>query len=214
MNEKLNEIDKKLKDYARSFRPINEELFNIGVELGRLLEAEKINSYRSPFFQQLEQQTDDRETKREIAEKIANLLLQMVVKANKEQLKETGFVEYSAARYTSGSNLKDEISEKYSIKYRSITQTEVGGDFDIHFEVIGELKSIFEKHNVVPFFETTLYNSTGEDSEAMYSAESADKSFGVGAWSIRYSDKMTINELREFADSVEKNLLFLMMKNS
>jgi hypothetical protein len=50
MNNNLNLIDHTVRDYANKHRTLDEKLFNLGVELGRLLEKDGISDYRLPFF--------------------------------------------------------------------------------------------------------------------------------------------------------------------
>lgn len=215
MSEKLNEIEDQLKNYANSNRQINEELFNIGVELGRLLEKRGIDAHRLQFFEQQEARRIEEKNKYDLAKKSGKVILQLVQAAYILQYKEYGSIEFSDNRnHRSDSKLEDEIAERFCLQLANTNQNSVGGELELGFRILSQLAILFERYELPPFILIILENDSGEDSVTLYDEESIQRTLRARGDIFTNTRNLSTSSLEQFGMELEKFALFKLMKNS
>lgn len=215
MSEKLNEIEDQLKNYANSNRQIDEELFNIGVELGRLLEKRGIDAHRLQFFEQQEARRIEEKNKYDLAKKSGKVILQLVQAAYILQYKEYGSIEFSDNRnHRSDSKLEDEIAERFCLQLANTNQNSVGGELELGFRILGQLAILFERYELPPFILIILENDSGEDSVTLYDEESIQRTLRARGDIFTNTRNLSTSSLEQFGMELEKFALFKLMKNS
>jgi len=214
MNEQITKLNKAVVEYADKHRTLDEKLFSIGVELGRLLEKGGISDYRLPFFVEQEAAKNLAQTKQALIERARKLLLGIVIKAYKAELEENGAISidasYSGRREE---HLSDTIVSRYSFKHTGTQQHSVGCDFTLTFLLQGKLQEIFQRHSVSPQFEISAHNNSGDDDETLYEAEDVDSAFyGLNIHLNGHTTELSVEQLETFLDDFSKNLLFAVIK--
>jgi len=203
MDKELKELNKQIEGYVKG-RKADESIFNFGVQLGRILEKNKVENYRLSFFSEQEAKENQLESKRTRIDSVNKILQKIICLAHKEEIRENGSISYDAGWRGRNAPLNKEIEEKYNITYSSINQTNVGGDFDIYFMLNGQLKDLFEKHNVPTQIEITLSNSSGEEEEYLRDEEDVDNFYSPHISLYPHHDNITLEKVDAFAKDVEK----------
>lgn len=205
MKAEFEKLNKKIKKHVGDFGKADEDLFNFGIELGRLLEKNEIKQHRLEFFINQENEQNAIEFKRKRIDSVNKILQNIIGWAHKEEFKLSGTINYESGWRAKNHPLSEPVQNKFNITYSRINQNNVGGDFDIYFMVNSKLREIFEKHKVGIEVETTLSNSSGEDDEYITSEDDAENSFYSTRISLYpHNDNRTIAEIDAFATDVEK----------
>lgn len=205
MTAEFEKLNKKIKKHIGEYGRADEKVFNFGIELGRLLEKNKIKEHRLEFFIEQENNENQTEAKRERINSVNKIIGNLIGWAHKEQFSKSGSIHYETSWRSSNNPLSEEIEKKYHIKYTRINQNNVGGDFDIYFLLNGKLKDIFEKHKVGIEVETTLSNSSGEEDEYITNEDDAENSFyGTQISLYAHQENKSVAEIDAFAIDVEK----------
>jgi hypothetical protein len=205
MKTDIDKLNKKIKKHVGEYGKADEVLFNIGIELGRILQKNDIKELRLDFFVQQENEHNQTEAKRNRIDSVNKIIQNIIGWAHKEQFNKTGTIHYESGWRADNKPLSEEVESKFNITYSRINQNNVGGDFDIYFMLNGKLKEIFEKHKVGIQVETTLGNSSGEEDEYLTSEDDAENSFYSTHISLYpHHDNKTVEEIDAFATDVEK----------
>jgi len=216
MNDDLNKINEAVVKYADKHRTLDEKLFNLGVELGRLLEKDGISDYRLPFFVEQEDAENVAQEKGKLIRQAEKLLLDIVKKAYKAELDETGAItidaSYNGRRKT---HLSDDIVNQFLVKQTQTEQYQSGQDFTLTFILQGKLQEIFQRHSISPQFEITVSNNGGEEDETLYDADDIDHQlYRINIKQHAQATTLSVEQLKAFVDDLEKNVLFLLIKGS
>lgn len=204
MTAEFEKLNKKIKKHIGDYRRADEKLFNFGIELGRLLEKNKIKEHRLDFFIEQENNENQTEAKRERIDSVNKILSNLIKWAHKEQFRESGSIHYETGWHSSNKPLSDEIESKYHINYTRINQNNVGEDFDIYFKLNGKLKDIFDNHKIGIEVEISLSNSSEEEEEYINSEDDAENGFyGTQISLYAHQDKKSVSEIDAFASDVE-----------
>lgn len=205
MNNAIKNLNKKIREHTVETGKADETLFNFGVELGRLIEKNNIDSCRLDFFIEQEKELNLYESKRLRIDSINKIMRILIVKAHQEQYRTNRTIHYRTGWSNENTPLKKDIEHKYNISYSSIDQENVGGDFVIYFKLNGQLKDIFVEHKVGTRVEINLSNSSGEDHEYIASEEDSENDFYGTCISLspHDTDKSEF-EIDAFANDVEK----------
>ena len=205
MESVLKNLNKKIKEHVENTGNADETLFNFGIELGRFIEKNNIDSCRLEFFLEQEIQSNQFESKRLRIDSINNIIRILIVKAHQEQYRTKKTIHYRTGWSNENIPLNENIEHKYNISYSSIDQESVGGDFAICFKLNGQLKDIFIEHKVGTRVEINLSNSSGEDHEYIASEEDAENDF-YGTCIALYPHDIykSESEIDAFANDIEK----------
>ena len=204
MNIDLKNLDNKIREHTIDTGKADETLFNIGVELGRLIEKNNIDPCRLEFFIDQEKELNRYESARLRIDCVNNIIRKIIVKAHKEQYRTNGTIIYLTG-WNKNTPLNDSIENKYDITYSSIEQEYVGGDFEIYFNLNGQLKDIFVEHKIVTRVKIYLSNTNGEDRQYIASEEDSENDF-YGTCISLYPHDVNKSEYQidAFATDVEK----------
>lgn len=126
-------------------RRADEELFLMGMRLGRALAEQGLPDARLEFFSKQAQVAQCLEEAFELTAKMNKLAKVIVHGALKEQVKTHGM--WSVGRgYPAPQNaLADEIEQKYHLQISSIRQSYTDDDIDLEFDVGGTVGEIFAR---------------------------------------------------------------------
>ena len=164
MNTKIEEIETQLVNAIKKFGTNNEEVFNLGVKLGRELERINKPDFRLAIFSEIEAKQDISEQARIIKNGIEKLLLSRVRLAVTDIINASYGWTFGVGQYYSGDGkFSDDIIKKYDVKFYAIDQHNTNGDFDTYFSIKGKLLKCFEEYGCTPRLEVVLDNDSGED---------------------------------------------------
>jgi hypothetical protein len=213
MNTEFHILNEKVSKHISGRFRDDVQLFNLGVELGRLLEKSAVAEFELPIFSELKEKSKVLAEKKLVVKKIEQKILYIVKAAHKEQIKVHGIIRYFTKSYLNwNEKLSNEISVKYQLQHLNTQQTEVKGDFNLNFELIGDLGDIFQKNSIPSSVLVTLANSTGGDSESLLYEHNADAFSSLQLKIDTYSDQHSLCELESFFDELEKFLLIHLSK--
>jgi len=213
MNTEFHILNEKVSKHISGRFRDDVQLFNLGVELGRLLEKSAVAEFELPIFSELKEKSKVLAEKKLIVKKIEQKILYIVKAAHKDQIKVHGIIRYFTKSYLNwNEKLSNEISVKYQLQHLNTQQTEVKGDFNLNFELIGDLGDIFQKNSIPSSVLVTLANSTGGDSESLLYEHNADAFSSLQLKIDTYSDQHSLCELESFFDELEKFLLIHLSK--
>lgn len=213
MNEEIELLNQKIKEHIGQFAGADEVLFNIGVELGRYIERNKIETLRLPFFIEQERIKNEAEIKHKAINSVNAILQTVLVQAHKEQVEDDGYITYDAAYGASNEPLSKDIEKKFDIAYKGINQATEGEDFRLSFALKGKIGEIFSKHKVGLTFTTFLKNKRGEVSESITSEDNIESIFYRTSISLHsHNENMSLKEVSEFVAEVEKLYMFFCIK--
>lgn len=216
MTDDITKLNKAVVEYADKHRTLDEKLFNLGVELGRLLEKDNIAEYRLPFFVEQENAENIAQEKGKLIRQAEKRLLDLVKKAYKAELDESGAITIDAGyNGRKESHLSDDIVNQFLVKHTHTEQYQSGQDFTLTFLLQGKLQEIFQRHSVSPQFEITVSNNSGEEDETLYDADDIDHQlYRLNIKQHAQTTRLSVEQLKAFVDDLEKNLLFLLIKGS
>ncbi len=215
MDVELSKLEDVLSSILAKPHPDAEELYKLGIQVGRYLEKNGLPGYRSKVFIDREVVRKNRDTVREKIDALEQLLLKIVKCAIAESIEAGNRWSVSTDNsYTDKGTFGDEISKKYLIQYSRTEQEDTDCDFEVLFDLIGELKEAFESESIPPRFTVSLSNSTGGSSESIY---------GVGGLSSLYDAKILVNSfdpvwtadrLDKLMENLPSQVSYILLSNS
>lgn len=216
MNKQIEEINRLVKEHIGQYRKADERLFELGVELGRLLAKSSIDNYRLPFF--IEQKNFENQAKQKevLIKKAEALILKIVLNAYKAELANGNGIYIEPKSYSGRSgHLSEDTISKFGIVHTGTEQNGDGGDFKLKFCLQGLLSEIFQRHKVPPSVSVSVSNPTGEDNDAIYEVEELEANFYSLRLSIFHQNTiLTVDQLQIFLNDLEKNMLFTLIKGN
>ena len=215
MDVELSKLEDVLSSILAKPHPDAEELYKLGIQVGRYLEKNGLPGYRSKVFIDREVVRKNRDTVREKIDALEQLLLKIVKCAIAESIEAGNRWSVSTDNsYTDKGTFGDEISKKYLIQYSRTEQEDTDCDFEVLFDLIVELKEDFESESIPPRFTVSLSNSTGGSSESIY---------GVGGLSSLYDAKILVNSfdpvwtadrLDKLMENLPSQVSYILLSNS
>lgn len=214
MISKIDEINKKLENIlsVSSWQLDREDLFNLGVELGRELEKLKINEYVSPVWESINNKNEHDEKVRRACEKIEDFIATLVKQSVKRHIEETGSWSISKDGGYRLEKFDDEIVKQYNIQVLNCSMETYGGEFTVSFSVEGELLKLFEKFNIYEQFTVRIYNDTGEEDQTVYDVSDVNEYIDSVSLVIRERNEWALERFDECLNEISKPYLFLLIK--
>ncbi len=214
MIAKIDEINKKLENIlsVSSWQLDREDLFNLGVELGRELEKLKINEYVSPVWESINNKNEHDEKVRRACEKIENFIATLVKQSVKRHIEETGSWSISKDGGYRLEKFDDEIVKQYNIQVLNCSMETYGGEFTVSFSVEGEMLKLFEKFNIYEQFTVRIYNDTGEEDQTVYDVSDVNEYIDSVSLVIRERNEWALERFDECLNEISKPYLFLLIK--
>jgi len=214
MIAKIDEINKKLENIlsVSSWQLDREDLFNLGVELGRELERLKINEYVSPVWESINNKNEHDENVRRACEKIEDFIATLVKQSVKRHIEETGSWSISKDGGYRLEKFDDEIVKQYNIQVLNCSMETYGGEFTVSFSVEGELLKLFEKFNIYEQFTVRIYNDTGEEDQTVYDVSDVNEYIDSVSLVIRERNEWALERFDDCLNEISKPYLFLLIK--
>ena len=216
MATEIEKLNAKLNKYHGGHRNVDEELFNLGVKLGRLLEQQKIEDFRLAYFVNQEVANNLQSAKQILIDEIERILLGLLTMAIKEQISLYDSVSFDADWTTRRTTkLKDDIVNTFCLQIDDVSQQEVDGDLQVTFMTSGELSKILKKHKVVDKFAATLCNDNGGDGCTIHNENKVEDAFEYASIRLHAHDKkLKIDRLKAISNDLTGFYTFFVLKYS
>jgi hypothetical protein len=208
------DVDAKLRKLTEERKYKAEDIFNLGVQLGRHLEKEKLADVRLSYFAEFDEKTQLRSEFGQLHKSVCDWLERLVRMSIKEQISESKFRDWSIGfnrLYGNNGEFDANIVEKRYVQFKSVRRGE-GEHFIAFFEVQGKLKNLFEKHNQPTKFEIILDNDDGDDYVSISKEQQIDSLYGC---MISYNcelDREGVEIYSKFVNELEKSLLLILLQ--
>jgi hypothetical protein len=210
MKDKLAELDQKIEGHCVNTSRYDETMYNLGVEMGRLLERESIASHRPQVFQNFNQNNLLHTAKEAEYTRIKDYLAFIVRNAVGAQIDAYGAFCF-AASMNSQDLLSDDIVEKYHCQiYRSRNTTDT--HFVVHVDFVGQVEDALKLGKLPSRADIDLENTTGNDEEILYKGNDVKKFMDLSL-NVRVASYEEY-ELKAAADELEKIQFFLTMNTA
>jgi hypothetical protein len=215
MENKFDDIEKKLREIlSNGLYADREELFNLGVELGRRFSEHKIDDFRLDTWINLEKNHNRVnliiESERKIEEFIAKLLRLSIL----HQIKVNGSWSIARGGGYGMDRFEDEVVEQFNVQVVNCEMDIDGGDFVVNFEVTGELARIFDKYNISKRFETVIINHHGTNDQQLYDTKDLRSYISNINAHIRNSNNWELDEYEKFLQEISKPFIFYILTYS
>ena len=212
MIAEIQELDKRISAHCKS-EGYDEKLFNLGVELGRLLAEHNIASHRPAPFIEFESQKDIQASKNKQIQRANKAISFLIRNALAEQIEQHGEFCFDSNTSTFGcEKIEESIVAKFFVQIDRTTQREHGGSFEAEFILSGQLEPIFNKYGIDLYARADVENTTGAEEETIYNADDVDKIFGVSLRLNGHTTDLDELQLGTFADELEKITSWLTLK--
>lgn len=208
------DIDAKLRNLTEERKYKAEDIFNLGVQLGRHLEKEKLADVRLSYFAELDEKTQLRSEFGQLHKSVCDWLERLVRMSIKEQISASKFRDWSIGfnrLYGNNGEFDASIVEKRYVQFKSVRRGE-GEHFIAFFEVQGKIKNLFERHKQPTEFEIIVDNDDGDDYVSISKEEQIDSLYGC---MISYNcelDREGVESYSKFVDELEKSLLLILLQ--
>jgi hypothetical protein len=215
MANKIDEINIRLAAILNDGWALNkEQLFNLGVELGRELNSQNIDKFRLKVWSDIEKENLHEKEIRDAVKKIKDFIALLLRLSILEHIEEIGSWSIEKGGGYGLSLFSDEIVKKYNIQVLSCDMESYGGEFIVNFKVTDELEKIFKKNNIYTKFDARIYNDDGEEEQTLYDVKRlSDYIYGINAH-IRNNNDWKLEKYNEFLQEISKPFLFLIIKHS
>jgi len=208
--DKISEINHWLYKRSTSLKntSLDENLFEAGIALGRILEAEKISEYKIDFFKEQNLKLSNEKRIDEICNEVEVQLLELVKFAAEKSIKEGNYLSYSwnSKRYPL-QKFSENIVEKLQVQHIRTDETNEYDNFNLKFSAVGDLRKVFQKHGVDEHFFVKFENNGNDESDLVQNIECLDYYINVRCL-LRRSDK-SIAEIETFSKSLIRKCMFL-----
>ncbi len=207
-------IDEEVRQLNKDGKYKAEEIFNLGVRLGRYLEKENLAYVRLSYFAEVDEKTQLRSEFRQLHKSVCDWLERLVRMSIKEHISESKFRDWSIGLnrlYGNNSEFDASIVEKRYVQFKSVRRGE-GEHFIAFFEVQGKLKNLFEKHNQPTEFKIIVDNDDGDDYVSISKEQQIDSLYGC---MISYNceiDREGVESYSKFVNELEKSLLLILLQ--
>lgn len=211
MTNKIDEIANRVKFYCDNKHSYDEDLFNLGVELGRELERNNVQSYRPTVFIDFENKNNAYELLSIEFNRIESVIEFLIHTAIKKHMDIHGDFEFSKG-FTC-TKLDSEIVDKFCVQLTQVTQQEYGGHFEAEFELSGDVLNLLKQYGIGKYVRCDVENTSGDEYETIY--DTADIShivFGIGLHINRHSGNWDLGSLKELAEKLEQKQLWLSLQ--
>jgi hypothetical protein len=214
-DENLIALELELKNlFPKYGRTDEESVFELGVKFGRQLERLGIENYEPEYWKQKKQEELLKQQIRQKVDKVENLIAQLVRLSVKDLIRETG--SWTIAKRNSGygaiDQFSDETIEKYQIRILNVDMESYGGDFEIRYEVVGELGEKFKKYNIYEQFTSLVYNENGEEEQSIYDVDDVDAYIDRLTVHVENSNDWELDQYDVFLNDIAKPFMFVLLQ--
>lgn len=211
MHSEIDKIANRVKAYCDNKHRYDEELFNMGVELGRQLERNNIKSYRPSVFVEFENNNNAYELLSNEFNRIESVVQFLIHTAIKKHMDKYGDFEFSKG-FTC-TKFDDETVDKFCVQLSRVTQQEYGGSFEAEFILNGDVLDLLKQCEIGEYVRCDVENTSGDDYETIYDTASIGHIvFGIGLRINRHSNDWNLDKLKELADKLEAKQTWLSLQ--
>lgn len=203
MDEKIQQIENLLEQHCKRIQRYDEETFNIGVEMGRLLEKNGIASHRPKVFIEFEEGKNAYDRKAKQIDRADKAVAFIIRNGIAEQVENFGEFSFDSDTYRCD-KLDESVVEKFGVQIDRTTQREHGGSFEAEFILSGQVGEVLEKYGVDTWARADVDNTTGDEQETIYSGDDVDKIFGVSLRLNGHHTELNDEQLETLADELEQ----------
>ncbi len=207
----LADIQKKAADHCKTNGRYDESLFNIGVELGRLLHSNNIKDHRPQFFIDFEQAQINYSKLDIRISNIKSIIGFFIIHAIAEQVDENGDFCFDGDEDTRCEKLDESIAEKFFFQISSVRQNQHGGNFEVDVELNGQIAEILSKYNISPDVTFEIDNTTGGSYEVFYKSDDVSQIYYVNLGLHARSTELTDSQLIELEVALKEIQVFLLL---
>lgn len=205
MNVEIEAIEKQIEEHFKVTHRYDEKLYNLGVEMGRLLEKQGIATHRPNVFAEFEDQQNAYTLKANEIERADKAIAFLLRNAVAEQVENFAPFCFDSNAYSSTcEKLDDAIAEKYGVQISNTSQREHGGSFQVEISAVGQVADILKNHSVGTHITAEVDNSSGDEEETIYRAENVDRIFYVSLPLNGHHTDLNAKQLASLADDLEK----------
>ena len=207
-------FDARIRELTEDRKYKLEDVFNLGVELGRCLEKENLSDLRLSYFSETEEKLDLRKNFGQLHRKVCDWLERLVKASIKDQINQNNFGEWSIGfnrLYGNNGEFDPSVVKKRYVQFSSVRRGE-GEHFIAYFELQGKIRSLFDKHNQPTNFEIIVDNDDGEDYVSISKEGQIDSLYGC---MISYDcdlSKDSVDNYAKFVNDLEKSLLLMLLE--
>ena len=211
MNKEIEEIANRVKKYCDNKHRYDEDLFNMGVELGRQLERNCIQSYRPTVFVEFEDKNNAYELLSNEFNRIENVIEFLIHIAIKKHMDKYGDIEFSKG-FTC-TKFDEEVVEKFCVQLSRVTQQEYGGSFEAEFVLSGDVLELLKQCGIGEYVRCDIENTSGDEHETIYdTANIRHIVFGIGLRINRRINDWDLDKLKILADKLEQKQAWLSLQ--
>ena len=212
MNEKISELELRVGEHCDTKQRYDEELFNMGVELGRILQSQNIGEFRPACFIEFEKQNSEflslAQPINDINE-IFDFIVRNAFAAQIDKTKKLVLADDKSEYETSVLNA--ELVEKFQIQIQKVTQEYSGAHLQVTLKIVGSLAEVFEKRGIRPILLADVDCDTGEDYEIMTTPDTVRKVNCVVTALDARDDNITKQVLADIAVEIEPIYSWLLL---
>lgn len=210
----IDDINSKVSQLTGDRHSKLEDIFNLGVQLGRYLEKNDLINIRLRSFEQIDQETQLKDELRQLHKTVCVLLERLVKISIKDQINQSLRREWSIGFnkvYGTSSEFNPSVVERRYVQFSSVERGE-GEYFIAHFSVQGKLRDLFEKYNQPNQFEFIVDNDYGYDSVSITEERQIDALHSFMIFQKCELSKHGVDGYTEFVNDLKKSLLFMCLE--
>ena len=205
MNKQIEDLEQRIEKHCQSIMRYDETLFNLGVELGRLLKENNIQEHRPNVFVEFEDKQNAYTLKANEIERAEKAIAFLLRNAVAEQVENFSPFCFDSNAYSSTcEKLDDAIAEKYGVQISNTSQKEHGGCFQVEIAAVGQVADILKNHSVGTHITAEVDNTSGDEDETIYRADNVDRIFYVSLPINGHYTDLDTKQLALLADELEQ----------
>jgi len=220
MSDKLQDLESELEKLInRCYGRFNEvdKAFNLGMQIANELTSLKITDYKIECLEYKHNEENKKEKFNEAIDKINKFLQKIIQISAKETIRERGNwgiekMDYMRSTYVE--KFSEETASKFNIQFVRADMQSYGGDFDLYFEILGELKELLQKYNIQGELKATLDNNSGEESTTLYEEDDVRYIRSVYLGTLQRLRDKEIEEIEEINNEIQKLYTFKILSTN
>ena len=209
MNNELEEFNGIVADTVSKKANFDEEAFNLGVEFGRLLERNNLDTFRLQTFIDKENKAKRLGDTKDLQIEIEKLVGKLALLAIKSTVKDHYSLTFDSTLDATSIELPKEIEEKFLVSYQATEQYNEDDDFKISFRALGELEKTLVKHKLRDKFTITLRNLSNQTDITIDETDDLSGSFIANGLGINiFNGKHSYEDLQALLEDIKSVCLF------
>ena len=209
MTNMFDDIEDKLREIlSHGIYTDREKLFNLGIELGRRLNKNKIDNLRLNVWSDREQNHSKMIAINKAEKKIEELIAKLVRLSILHHINATGSWSIARGGGYALDKFSDEIVKKFNIQVVNCEMERDGDDFTVNFEVTDELATIFSTHKIYKRFDALITNHSGDNDQKLYDISVLRSYISCINAHIRNRNGWELNQYEEFLLEIGKPFTF------